>query len=89
MPNMISSIITVTTSPTLLVAETANATRTIFIEPDSADVHLGGATVSTANGLTITNGAQFQIVLPPQNSLYAVTGTGSHTVRLMLPEGDF
>jgi hypothetical protein len=39
--------------------------------------------------LTITNGAQFQIVLPPQNSLYAVTGTGSHTVRLMLPEGDF
>ena len=86
---MISSTITVTTSPTLLVTETANATRTIFIEPDSGDVHLGGATVSTSNGLTITNGAQFQIVLPPQNSLYAVTGTGSHTVRLMVPEGDF
>jgi hypothetical protein len=89
MQPMISSLITVTTTPTLLVAETANATRTIFIEPDSADVHLGGATVSTTNGLTITNGAQFQIVLPPQNSLYAVTGTGSHTVRLMTPEGDF
>jgi len=89
MQPMISSVITVTTSPTLLVAETANATRTIFIEPDSGDVHLGGATVSTTNGLTITNGAQFEIVLPPQNSLYAVTGTGSHTVRLMVPEGDF
>jgi hypothetical protein len=86
---MISSVITVTTSPTLLVAETANATRTIFIEPDSTDVYIGGATVSTTNGLSIANNAQLQIVLPPQNSLYAITNTGSHTVRLMTPEGDF
>ena len=86
---MISSVITVTTSPTLLVAETANATRTIFIEPDAGDFYLGGATVNTTNGLTITNGSQFQIVLPPQNSLYAIVNTGSHTVRLLVPEGDF
>jgi hypothetical protein len=86
---MNSSVITVTATATLLVAETANATRTIFIEPDAGDVHLGGATVSTTNGLTITNGSQFQIVLPPQNSLYAITATGSHTVRLLTPEGDF
>jgi hypothetical protein len=86
---MISSVITVTTTPTLLIAETANATRTIFIEPNAGDVYIGGATVSTTNGLSIGNNVQFQIVLPPQNSLYAVTNTGSHTVRLMTPEGDF
>ena len=89
MPTMISSTITVTTTATLLVAETANATRTIIIEPDSADIHIGGNTVTTANGLTITNGSQFQLVLPPHNGVYAITGTGSHTVRLLQPSGDY
>jgi hypothetical protein len=89
MPTMISSTITVTTTATLLVAETANATRTIIIEPDTADIHIGGNTVTTANGLTITNGSQFQLVLPPHNAVYAITGSGSHTVRLLQPSGDF
>ena len=86
---MISSVITVTTSPTLLVAATATATRIIYLEPDSGDVHIGGSTVTTANGLTITNGSQFVIELPPQNALYGVTGTGTHSCRIMQPKGDF
>jgi hypothetical protein len=86
---MISSVITVTTSPTLLVAETANATRTIYFEPTGNDVHIGGSAVTTTTGLVTKKDVTTVMVLPPQNSLYAVTATGTVTVRLMVPEGDF
>lgn len=86
---MNSSVITVTTTATLLVAATANATRTIYLEPDSGDIHIGGSAVTTTNGLTVTNGSQFAVELPPQNALYGITGTGTHTCRVMQPKGDF
>lgn len=86
---MISSVITVTTSPTLLVAATANATRAIYLQPDAADTHIGGSTVTTTTGLTIAKDTQFVVDLPPQCALYGITGTGTHTVRIMQPKGDF
>jgi hypothetical protein len=86
---MISSSITVTTTPTLLVAETANATRYVYLEPKGNDVHVGGSNVTSTTGLTITNGSQFEFVLPPQNSLYGVTTSGTHTMIILQPSGDF
>jgi hypothetical protein len=86
---MISSVITVTTSPTLLVAETANATRTIYFEPLDNDVHIGGSAVTTTTGLVTKKDVITMMILPPQNSLYAVTATGTVAIRLMVPEGDF
>lgn len=89
MPTVISSTVTVTTTATQLVAATANATRTIVIEPDDVDIDIGGFNVTASNGLTVVKSSQFQFVLPPHNALYAITGSGSRTVRLLLPEGDF
>lgn len=86
---MIASTITVTTSPTLIIAETANATRTIYLEPVGNDVHIGGSAVTTTTGLITKKDAVTIMVLPPQNGLWAVTGTGTVTLRLMQPEGDF
>lgn len=86
---MIASTITVTTSPTLIIAETANATRTIYLEPVGNDVHIGGSAVTTTTGLVTKKDAVTIMVLPPQNGLWAVTGTGTVTLRLMQPEGDF
>lgn len=86
---MISSVITVTTSPTLLVAATATATRTIYLEPVDADVHIGGPAVTTTTGLITKKDVISVMVLPPQNALYGVTGTGTVTIRLLQPEGDF
>lgn len=86
---MIASIITVTTSPTLIIAETANATRTIYLEPVGNDVHIGGSAVTTTTGLVTKKDVTTVMVLPPQNELWAVTSTGTVTVRLMQPEGDF
>ena len=86
---MISSVITVTTSPTLLVAATAAATRTIYLQNDAADIYIGGSTVTTTTGLTAAKDTQFVLMLPPQCAVYGLAGTGTHTVRVMQPKGDF
>jgi len=86
---MIASVITVTTSPTLLVAETANATRTIYFEPVGNDIHIGGSTVTTTTGLITKKDTISTFDLPPQNALYGVTSMGTVTIRILQPEGDF
>ena len=86
---MIASTITVTTSPTLIIGKTATGTRTIYLEPVGNDVHIGGSAVTTTTGLVTKKDVTTVMVLPPQNGLWAVTSTGTVTLRLMQPEGDF
>ncbi len=86
---MIASSITVTTSPTLLVAATANATRTIYIEPVGSDIHVGGSAVTTTTGLVTKKDQISTYLLPPRNALYGITNTGTVTIRVLLPEGDY
>ena len=86
---MIASTITVTTSPTLLVAATANATRTIYIEPVGGDIHVGGSAVTTTTGLVTKKDQISTYLLPPKNALYGITSTGTVTIRILLPEGDY
>jgi hypothetical protein len=86
---VIASTITVTTSPTLLVAATANATRTIYIEPVGTDIHVGGSAVTTTTGLVTKKNEISTYLLPPKNALYGITSTGTVTIRVLLPEGDY
>lgn len=86
---MIASTVTVTTSPTLLIAETQNATRTIYIEPVGSDIHIGGSAVTTTTGLVTKKDVTSTIDLPPLNALYGVTSTGTVTIRILQPEGDY
>ena len=86
---MIASTITVTTSPTLLVAATANATRTIYLEPVGNDIHIGGSAVDTTDGLVTKKDVTSTYLLPPKNALYGITATGTVTIRVLLPEGDY
>lgn len=86
---MIASTVTVTTSPTLLIAATQNATRTIYLEPVGSDIHVGGDTVTTTTGLVTKKDVTSTIDLPPLNALYGVTSTGTVTIRVLQPEGDF
>ena len=85
---MISSTVTVTTTATELVASTPNATRYIWLEP-TTKIHIGGANVTTSTGLTVDANSQIQIVLPPLNSLWGIADTGSHSVIVLQPSGDF
>ena len=86
---MIATTVTVTTSPTLLIAETQNATRTIYLEPVGTDVHVGGSTVTTTTGLVTKKDVTSTFLIPPLNALYGVTGTGTVTIRILQPEGDY
>jgi len=86
---VIASTITVTTSPTLLVAATANATRTIYIEPVGGDIHVGGSAVTTTTGLVTKKDNISTYLLPPLNALYGITSTGTVTIRILQPEGDY
>lgn len=86
---MIASTVTVTTSPTLLIAATQNATRTIYIEPVGSDIHIGGSAVTTTTGLVTKKDVTSTIDLPPLNALYGVTGAGTVTIRILQPEGDY
>lgn len=86
---MIASTITVTTSPTLLVAATANATRTVYFEPVGSDIHVGGDTVTTTTGLVTKKDVTSTFLVPPLNALYSVTSTGTVTIRILQPEGDY
>lgn len=86
---MIASIVTVTTSPTLLIAQTKNATRTIYLEPVGSDVHVGGSAVTTTTGLVTKKDVTSTFLVPPLNALYGVTSTGTVTIRILQPEGDY
>ena len=86
---MIASVITVTTTPTLIIGKTATGTRTIYIEPVGNDIHIGGSAVTTTTGLVTKKDVITMMILPPQNGLWAVTTTGTVSLRLLQPEGDF
>ena len=86
---MISSSISVTTTATLLVSATENATRTIYIEPVGSDIHVGGSTVTTTTGLVTKKDQISTYLIPPLNALYGITNTGTVTIRILQPEGDF
>ena len=86
---MIASTVTVTTTPTLLIAATENATRTIYLEPVGNDIHIGGSAVTTTTGLVTKKDVVTMMILPPQNALYGITGTGTVSIRILQPEGDF
>jgi hypothetical protein len=84
---MISSSTTVTTTAQRILAK-SNSYRTIYIHVQGAGtVYLGGSTVSSANGLlTEKNAVPLELVIPAQEELWAVTASGTESLRLLLPD---
>ena len=46
-------------------------------------VHIGGATVTTANGYQLDGHDVFQMSLPPTAALYAIKDSGTATVSIL------
>jgi hypothetical protein len=47
-------------------------------------IYIGNSTVTTANGFYLDNAAgPFQFLLGPQDELYAITASGTHTVTVL------
>ena len=81
---LISSQVTVTTSPTLLVAGDSNPVLVhLHLHDNTDNVYLGNATVTTSTGMRLTKQDSFEINLAPGNALYAIITTSTATVSVI------
>ena len=81
---MISTTVTVGTTPTLLMAG-ATGTRTIYLHvTGNTPIYVGGATVTTATGTaTEKHTSPIPIVLRDGDSLYGIVTTGTADMRVL------
>lgn len=83
---MISSTTTITTTAQKILAK-SNSYRTIYIHVVGAGtVYLGDSTVTSTNGLlTEKNAVPLELEIPAQEELWAVTASGTESLRLLIP----
>ena len=80
---------TVTTTPSIVVAPD-DKHRTVYIHVVGAGaVYLGGSDVTTTNGLlTEKHAVPLNLVVPFNETVWAVTATGTENLRLLTPDVD-
>lgn len=77
---------TITTTRQLLVAESVNQREISLHVLGAGTVYIGGSDVTSANGmLTEKNAVPFTFILPAHNELWAVTASGTESLRVMTP----
>jgi len=84
---MKSVAVTVTTSPTLLIAAD-DQNRICYLHTTSGSSYLGDSTVTSSSGLHLPNNQTIEIHLPLGETLYGVAGTGTTNVRVLTPDSD-
>lgn len=78
-----SAQVTVGTTATVIVAETA-FDQTVYLHNSGGGVvYLGAANVSTANGYKLDNGDKITIGVGDHEALYAVTASGTNVVSVL------
>lgn len=81
---LITSQVTVTTSPTLLVAGDSNPVLVhLHLHDNTDNVFIGNSAVTTSTGLRLIKQDSFEISLMPGNALYAIITTGTATISCM------
>lgn len=78
---------TVTTSATLVIAAD-NKERTCYLHSGTGSVYIGGSTVSTSTGVHLPNGTTIEIVVPANETLYAITPASTQTMITLTPDVD-
>ena len=83
---MISTATTINTTAQKILSK-SNSYRTVYIHVTGAGtVYLGGSDVTSSNGLlTEKNAVPLQLVIPSQEELWAVTATGTESLRILTP----
>jgi hypothetical protein len=84
---MKSTVVTVTTSPTLLIAAD-NQNRVCYLHSGTGSIYVGGSDVTAANGIHLSNGTTMEITLPINETIYGVTQSSTHTMRMLTPDVD-
>ncbi|CAB4147144.1 hypothetical protein UFOVP519_13 [uncultured Caudovirales phage] len=84
---MKSTAITVTTSPTLLI-EADNQNRVCYLHSGTGSVYVGGSDVTASTGIHFPNGTTMEITLPIGETIYGITSSSTHTMRILTPDVD-
>jgi len=77
-----TSKITVTTSPTLLAGAIA-MNREVHIHNESGTIYIGNANVTSDTGIKVDNNSHDIINLTPNETMYAVTASGTAIVWIL------
>lgn len=80
---MISTNTTVTSTAVKIVSKAINETRQVHVYPSGNDLFIGGSDVTTANGFKVQNNTSVIVVVPPNEELWAVVSSGSHSVMTL------
>ena len=80
---MISTVTSVTDTRVKIVSKAVNATRSVNVRATSNDVYIGGADVTSANGLNLRQHEPITVIVPPNEELWAITSTGTHTIATL------
>jgi hypothetical protein len=76
--------VTVTTSPTLLVAASSSPVLVhLHLHNNTDNVFIGNSGVTTSNGLRLIKQDSFEVNLAPGNELYAIITTSTATVSVL------
>jgi hypothetical protein len=84
---MKSIAVTVTTSPTLVIAAD-NIPRHCYLHSQSGSLYIGGNDVTAANGFHLSNGESIELFVQTNETVYAITSSSSHTMRVLTPDVD-
>lgn len=84
---MKSAAVTVTTSPTLLIAAD-NQNRVCVLHSATGSIYIGGADVTSSTGIHLSNGTTIEITMPINQTLYGITNSSTHTIRVLTPDLD-
>jgi len=76
---------TVTQTPVLIVPAIQFEARTVYLDPLANDIVVGGSDVTDTTGVKLTKSVILSMIIPPNESLYAVTKTGSHPITVLEP----
>jgi hypothetical protein len=80
---MISTVTSVTDTRIKIVSKAVNATRNVNVRATSNDVYIGGADVTSANGLPLRQHDAITVIIPPNEELWAFTSSGTHTIATL------
>ena len=85
---MKSSTHTITTTASRVVTANAGAQRVYIHVTGNGTVYLGGSDVDSTNGmLTQKNAVPIELFISRGNELWAVTGTGTETLKILQENG--
>lgn len=84
---MKTSAVTVTTTATLLISAD-NIPRTCYLHSGTGSIYIGGSDVTASTGIHLPNGTTIELQVPFKETIYGITSSSSHTMRVLTPDID-